>query len=129
MQKLKLNIWDVNIFYVQHHQDCIRPDIDNLIIKISCYNKGGLVVNGHSNVLIELRCVKKIINKKNDYETSLFFTALKEKCVGKYYLDIKECDKLEMTNELQMKLFELMNKLSNKHYKTFKYNMNKHKNE
>ena len=28
----------------------IRPDVDNLIVKISCYDKGGLVVNGYSNV-------------------------------------------------------------------------------
>ena len=43
-----------------------------------------------------------------------FFTTLKEKHVGEDYFDIKECDKLEMTNELQIKLLELMNSLSNK---------------
>ena len=43
-----------------------------------------------------------------------FFTTLKENCAGKDYVDIKECDKLEMTNELQIKILELMNNLSNK---------------
>ena len=40
----------------------IRPDINNLIVEISWYDKGGLVDNGYSNVLMELRCVIRFIN-------------------------------------------------------------------
>ena len=40
----------------------IRPDINNLIVEISWYDKGGLVANGYSNVLMELRCVIRFIN-------------------------------------------------------------------
>ena len=42
----------------------IRPDVDNLIVTISCYDKGSLVVNGYSNVLMELKCVIRFINQK-----------------------------------------------------------------
>ena len=50
----------------------IRPDIDNLIAKISCYDKDGLVVNGYSNVLMELKIVIKYINKKRIFQHHCF---------------------------------------------------------
>ena len=30
----------------------IRSDVNNLIVKIRCYDKGGLVVNSYSNILM-----------------------------------------------------------------------------
>ena len=42
----------------------IRPDEDNLIIKTSYYDKDGLVINGYSNVLMELKCVIRFISQK-----------------------------------------------------------------
>ena len=56
----------------------IRPDIDNLIVRISGYDINGLVVNGYSNVLMELNIIIRYINQKKDISTSLFFTTLKE---------------------------------------------------
>ena len=41
----------------------IQPDGDNLIVKTSFYNKDGLVVNGYSNILMELKFVIRFINK------------------------------------------------------------------
>ena len=43
-----------------------------------------------------------------------FLCHFKRNSVGKDYFDIKECDKLEMTIKLQIKLLVLMNNLSNK---------------
>ena len=60
----------------------IRPDEKNLIVKISYYDKDGLVVNGYSNVLIELKCAVRFINKKRLFNI-VVFTTLKENCVGK----------------------------------------------
>ena len=42
----------------------IRPDIDNLIVRISGYDFNGLVVNGYSNVLMKLKIIIRYINKK-----------------------------------------------------------------
>ena len=42
----------------------IRLHYDSLIVKISCYDKDGLVVNRHSNVLMKLKCVIRFTNKK-----------------------------------------------------------------
>ena len=40
----------------------IRSDRDNFIVKISCYGTDGLVVNGYSNILMELKCFIRFIN-------------------------------------------------------------------
>ena len=93
----------------------IRPDGDNLIDKLSCYDKDGLVINGYSNVLMELKCVIRFISQKILCNI-VFVTTLKEKCVGKYCFDIKQSDKLEITTELQIKLLEFMNNLSINNY-------------
>ena len=50
----------------------ISPDIDNLIVRISGYDINGLVVNGYSNVLMELNIIIRYINQKEDISTSLF---------------------------------------------------------
>ena len=92
----------------------IRPDIDNLIVRISGYDINGLVVNGYSNVLMELNIIIRYINQKKDISTSLFFTTLKENCVGREYYDIKESDRMQITNEVQVKLLEIMNSLITK---------------
>ena len=92
----------------------IRLDGDKLIVKISCYDKYGLAFNGYSNFFMELKCVIRFINRTKYYTTSLFFTTLQENCVSKDYYDIKEYDKLEMNNELQIKLLEFMNNVTNK---------------
>ena len=59
-------------------------------------------MNGYSNVLIELTLVIKFINQKKDIASTLFFTMLKESCIGKKYHDIKHSDKTQITNELQI---------------------------
>ena len=69
-------------------------------------------MNGYSNFLIELSFVIKFINQKKDIASTLFFTTLKESCIGKEYYDIKHLDKTQMSNELQVQLLELMNKMS-----------------
>ena len=40
----------------------IRPDIDDLVVKISGYDINGLAVNGYSNVLMELKIIIRYIN-------------------------------------------------------------------
>ena len=40
----------------------IPTDKDNLIVKIICYDKGSLDVNGYSTVLMKLRCVIRFVN-------------------------------------------------------------------
>ena len=92
----------------------IRSNIDNLIVKISGYDINGLVVNGYSNVLMELKIIIRYINFKKDISSSLFFTTLKGNCVGREYYDIKYLDKMQMTNEVQVKLIEFMNSLITK---------------
>ena len=89
----------------------IRPDIDNLIVKISGYDINDLVVNGYSNILMELKIIVRYINKYKDISTSLFLTTLKGNCVGREYYDIKYSDKMQMTNEVQVKLLEFINSL------------------
>ena len=63
---------------------------------------------------MELNIIIRYINQKKDISTSLFFTTLKENGVGKEYYDIKESDKMQMTNEVQVKLLEIMNSLITK---------------
>ena len=46
------------------------------------------------------------------YCIDIVFTTLKDSCIGKEYYDIKHSDKTQMSNELQVQLLELMNKLS-----------------
>ena len=101
-----------NLLYSTNPQCNICPNVENLIVKISGFDKDGLVVNGYSNVLIELTLVIKFINQKKDIVLTLFFTTLKESCSGKEYYDIKHSDKTQMSNELQVQLLELMNKMS-----------------
>ena len=50
----------------------IRPDIDNLIVKISGYDINGLVVNRYSNVLMELKTVIRYTNKKRLFQHHCF---------------------------------------------------------
>ena len=50
------------LLYSTSPRSNIRLDVDNLIVKISYYDKGGLVVNGYSNDLIELKYVIRFIN-------------------------------------------------------------------
>ena len=53
------NITKIKYIRCQNHscsttpKSNIRPDIDNLIVRISGYNINGLVVNGYSNVLMD----------------------------------------------------------------------------
>ena len=65
-------------------------------------------------ILMELNCVIRFIKIFKNDAKSLFFLTLKENCVRKYYFDIKESDKLEMTNELQIKLLAFMNNITKK---------------
>ena len=58
-------------------------------VDIEFWNKDDFVVNGYSNMLMELKIVIRYINKKKDISTSLFFTMLKESCVGREYYDKK----------------------------------------
>ena len=60
---------------------------------------------------MELKIIIRYINQNKDFSTLLFFTTLKENCVGREYFDIKDSDKMQMTNEVQVKLLELMNSL------------------
>ena len=48
----------------------MRPYCDNLIVKISCYDKDWAVVNSYSNVMMKLKCVIRFINQKKDYSAS-----------------------------------------------------------
>ena len=40
----------------------IKVDGDNIIVNINCYDKDGLVINGYSNVSMELKCITRFIN-------------------------------------------------------------------
>ena len=46
----------------------IRPDIDNLIVRIIGYDFNGLVVNRYNNVLMELKIIIRHINKKRIFQ-------------------------------------------------------------
>ena len=48
---------------------------------------------------------------KIGYFYIIFFTTLKENCVRRKYFDIKDSDKMQMTNEVQVKVLEIMNSL------------------
>ena len=82
-----------NLFWSTTPKSNFCPDIDNLIGKISGYDINGLVINGCSNVLMEIKIIVRCINKKKNISTS-FFTTLKENCVGREYYDIKDSDKM-----------------------------------
>ena len=38
-------------------------EYDNLIVRISCYDKERIVINIYSNVMMKLKCVLHLINK------------------------------------------------------------------
>ena len=63
---------------------------------------------------MELNIIIRYINQKKDISTSLFFTTLKENCVERKYYDIKESDRMQITNEVQVKLLEIMYSLITK---------------
>ena len=58
----------------------IRPDIDNLIVKISGYDINDLVVNWYSNVLMELKIIVRYINKKGYLYIIVFHNVEKKLC-------------------------------------------------
>ena len=60
---------------------------------------------------MELKIIIRYINQKEYISTSLFFTTLKESYIGREYYDIKDSDKMKMSNEVQAKLIEFMNSL------------------
>ena len=60
------------LLYSTSSRSYIRTDVDSFIVQIICYDKDGLVVNGYSNVLMELKCIIRFINLKNEYATSFF---------------------------------------------------------
>ena len=62
---------------------------------------------------MELKIIIGYINEKKDIST-LVFTTLKENCIGREYYDIKDSDKMQMTNEVQVKLLEFMSSLITK---------------
>ena len=53
-----------------------------------------MIVNGYSNILMELTIIMRYINRKKDFSTSLFFTTLKENYDGREYYDKKDSDKM-----------------------------------
>ena len=63
---------------------------------------------------MELKIIIRYINFKKDISSSLFFTTLKGNCVGREYYDIIFFDKMQMANEVQVKLIEFMNSLITK---------------
>lgn len=56
---------------------------------------------------MELNIIIRYINKKGIFYI-IVFTTLKENCVGREYYDIKDSDKMQMTNKVQVKLLESM---------------------
>ena len=65
-------------------------------------------------VLLLINNCYKIYKQKKDISTSLFFTTLKESCVGREYYDKKDAGKMQMSTEIQVKLLGFLNSLSNK---------------
>ena len=58
----------------------IKPDEDNLIIKTSYYDKDGLIVNGYRNVLMQLKCIVRFINKKRLRNIIVFHHSKRKLC-------------------------------------------------
>ena len=65
-------------------------------------------------VLLLINNCYKIYKQKKDISISLFFTTLKGSCGGREYYDKKRFRRDKMSTEVQAKLLEFLNSLSNK---------------
>ena len=71
----------------------MRSNIDNIIVKITYNDKNWTIINGLNNIMIELKRIMGYIS------TSFLFAILKEEFLGKYYYDIKDTDRQQMTSD------------------------------
>ena len=58
----------------------MRPDIDNLIVNITCYDKHRKAINCFSNAMIELKCMLGYINKKRLLYFNIFYNTKIRMC-------------------------------------------------
>ena len=50
-----------------------RPEIDNLIVKVSFYDNVGNPIIGFCNVMVELKLIISLIDNKKYNQTNIFF--------------------------------------------------------
>ena len=66
-----------------------RQNIDNLLVKVTCYAKYGLPITGFANVIFQFPLIISYIHNKKKSKTKKLFSTLNIKCVGEKNL-IKE---------------------------------------
>ena len=62
-----------------------RPDIDNLIVKVTFYDNIGNAIISFCNIMVELKLIISYIYNKKDNQTNHFFSKIHEECCGESF--------------------------------------------
>ena len=59
-----------------------RPDIDNLLVNVTCFAKYGIPIVGFANVVFRLPLILSYIHNKKKSKVTKLFTTLSIECAG-----------------------------------------------
>ena len=79
-----------------------RPDIDNLLVKVTCYAKYGLSIAGFTNVIIQLPLIISYIHNIKKSKTIQLFSTLSIECVWEF-LSYKRKDNRQLFDDMIQK--------------------------
>ena len=106
----------LNCYKVQHlkcHQllsktiPCInqRHDNENLLVKVTCYEKHGKYIVGFIRVIFPLPLIISFIHSQKNSKTTKLFSALEMEYIGEKFFSYKKEDKSQFSEEMIQKSF------------------------
>ena len=93
-----------------------RSDIDNLLVKVTCFTKDGIPIVGFANIIFQLPLIiiSYIHNKKKSKTTKLFTTLIIE-CARENFFSYKRKENIQASDDMIQKgLLKLLTQLLNK---------------
>ena len=89
-----------------------RPDIDNLLVMVTCFEKYGIPIIGFTNVIFSLPLITSYIHEK---KTTILFSSLSNESLGEECFCYKRKDNKQSSEVmLQETLLKVFSDLSNK---------------
>ena len=89
-----------------------RPEIDNLIVKVTFYDNVENPIIGFCNVMVELKLIISFIDNKKYNQTNIFFSKLHEECCGESFYSYEKKDNQSLSEDLQNNSMNMVKALS-----------------
>ena len=85
-----------------------RPEIDNLIVKVTFYDNVENPIIGFCNVMVELKLIISFIDNKKYNHTNLFFSKLHEECCGESFYSYEIKDNQSLSEDFQNNIMNMV---------------------